>query len=305
MGPKRVFVSGVVVLCVSLAAMSTVAAGDLTGTWRTIAQRAAFAVYRPLQTLGLHFDGVKLVPHTGCLTAGWGNPRSSSGSHFSIGEPADTPRCGQPGVAKQVATTTINGDRVGVLVQCPAWPKCTVKDGETDGFFLLFVPEHVSEHYAIQVESKHISLAHFLEIAKSFTRVRTGAGGPAPAHLSSFLSPDRKIWCLLQDEQSYTAADCFFAADRSAGGQEYSAMLQPDGQLSTCAWQPSQPGVQACDQNWDPSAPVLKSGKVDMIYQYRCQAASTGITCTVDTGAAKGKGFTISATGVTPIPTQG
>jgi hypothetical protein len=302
MGPKRYVFSGVVVLCVALAAMSAVASGYLAGTWRTIAQRAAFPVYRPLQTLGLRFDGVELVPHTGCLTANWGNPKSYAGPHFGIGEPANTSRCGQPGVFNQVATTTINGDKVGVNVQCSAWPKCTVKDGETDGFFLLFVPEHVSAHYAIQLDSRHISLAHFLEIAKSFARVRAGAGGSAPAQLANFLSPDRKIWCLLQDETGDRAANCFFAADRSTGGQEYAAVLQPNGQLATCAWQPSQPGVQACDQNWDPSAPVLTSGKTDVIYQYRCQAASTAITCTVDTGAAKGKGFTISGTGVSRIP---
>jgi hypothetical protein len=300
MGPKQYFFSGVVVLCVALVAMSAVATGDLARTWRTTAQRAAFPVYRPLQTLGLRFDGVKLVPQTGCLTASWGNPKSNAGSHFNIGEPANTVRCGQPGVANQVATTTINGDRVGVLVQCPAWPKCTVRDGERNGFFLLFVPEHVSRHYAIQLESKNISLAHFTEIAKSFVRVRTGARGPAPAHLANFLSPDRKIWCTLNDVN----AGCLYDASRpaGAGGQEYSATLQPNGQLTTCAWQPSQPAVQACDQNWDASAPVLASGKVDAIYQYRCQAASTAITCTVDTGAAKGKGFTISGTGVRPIP---
>jgi hypothetical protein len=301
MWPKRYFFSGLVMLCVALAAMSAVAAGDLASTWRTIAQRAAFPVYRPLQTLGLRFDGVKLIPHTGCLTASWGNPKSGPG--FSIGEPANTVRCGQPGVLNRVATTTINGEKVGVLVQCPAWPKCTAKDGETDGFFLIFVPEHVSKHYAIQLGSKHISQAHFLEIARSFARVRTAAaGGPAPAHLANFLSPDRKIWCLLENQPGNRAAGCFFAADRSTGGQEYSASLQPNGQLVTCAWQPGQPGVQACDQNWDPSAPMLKSGTVDLIYQYRCQAASTAITCTVDTGVAKGKGFTISGTGVTSIP---
>jgi hypothetical protein len=55
-------------------------------------------------------------------------------------------------------------------------------------------------------------------------------------------------------------------------------------------------------QNWDESATVLKAGQVDVMYQYRCQAAATAITCTVDTGAGKGKGFTISQTGVTPIP---
>jgi hypothetical protein len=166
MGPRRYVFIGVVVLGVALATMSAVAAGDLAARWRTVARRAAFPVYRPLQTLGLRFDGVELVRYTGCLTASWG----STGPHFAIAEPGDTSRCGQPGVASRVATTTINGVKVDVLVQCRAWPKCTVKDGETDGFFLLFVPEHVSKQYAIQLESKHISLPHFLEIAKSFKR---------------------------------------------------------------------------------------------------------------------------------------
>ena len=178
MGPKRYF-TGAVALCVALAAMSAAATGDPAVTWSTIAQRAAFPVYRPLQTLGLRFDGVKLARYTGCLTAGWGSPGSYAGPHFGIYEPGDSSRCGQPGVASQVATTSINGVNLEVLVQCAAWPKCTIKDGETNGSFLLFVPEHVSKHYAIQLDSRHIPLAHFLEIAKSFTRVSSGSQGGA------------------------------------------------------------------------------------------------------------------------------
>ena len=121
-------------------------------------------------------------------------------------------------------------------------------------------------------------------------------------HLSAFLSPDRKIWCVLNDSYGFREADCFYAANLYAGAQEYSASLHPNGQLGTCAWQPPQSGLDGCVQNWNASAPVLRSGRVDVIYQYRCQAASASITCTVDTGTGKGKGFTISGTGVTPIP---
>ena len=129
----------------------------------------------------------------------------------------------------------------------------------------------------------------------------------APLHVSSFLSPDRKIWCVLENSPGLREADCLYAANpptagQNAPGQEYAATLHQNGQLVTCAWQPSQPGVDACDQNWDPSATVLKSGEVDVIYQYRCQAASTAINCKVDTGTGTGKGFTITSTGVTPIP---
>jgi hypothetical protein len=298
----RRFVVVVPMVAVIAAAMSAAAAGDPAATWGTIAQRAAFPVYRPLQTLGLRFDGVRLARYTGCLTAGWGNPQSQAGPHFGIDEPGDTSRCGQPGVASPVATVTINGVKVTVLVQCPAWPKCTVKDGETDGVLLLFVPERAGKHYAIQLDSRHISLAHFLEIAKSFTSVRTARQGRTPVHLSDFLSPDRKIWCLLNDSPGVREAACFYDANRFTGGQEYSAYLRPNGQLDTCAWQPTQSGLEACVQNWDPSAPVLKSGQVDVIYQYRCQAIGNAITCMVDTGKGKGKGFTITDTGATPIP---
>lgn len=123
----------------------------------------------------------------------------------------------------------------------------------------------------------------------------------SPLHLSDFLSPDRKIWCVLDDSPGLKFANCFYDANRIAGGQEYAALLHPNGQLATCAWQPSQSGLDACVQNWDTSAPVLTSSRVDLIYQYRCQATSTTIRCTVDTGTGNGKGFTISDTGVTPI----
>jgi hypothetical protein len=153
-------------LTVAVAALG--ASGD--AAWRAVARKAPFPVYRPQRTLGLVFNGVQLAPFTHCLGASWGNPRSGKGPHFNLDEPANTSRCGQPGVATQVATTTINHVKVEVLVQCPSWPRCGVKNGSTNGFFLIFVPE--SRHYAIQLTSRHISLSHFLEIAHSFTRVR-------------------------------------------------------------------------------------------------------------------------------------
>jgi hypothetical protein len=124
----------------------------------------------------------------------------------------------------------------------------------------------------------------------------------SPVHLAEFLSPDRNIWCVLNDMPGDREGDCFYDANRSIASQEYAANLRPNGHLGTCAWQPSQPGVAGCVQNWNPSAIVLKSGQVDVIYQYRCQATHSAVTCTIDTGAALGKGFTITGTGVTPVP---
>jgi hypothetical protein len=126
----------------------------------------------------------------------------------------------------------------------------------------------------------------------------------SPLHLSQFLSPDRKVLCLLTDNLKpggVRNAFCAYNTLAKVLGQEYSATLRPDGQLATCAWQPGEDPNAACYQIWG-SGPVLRSGQVDVIYQYRCQAANTAITCTVDTGTAKGKGFTISDAGVTPSP---
>ena len=139
--------------------------------WSRIARRAAFPVYRPLATLGLSFDGVSLAAHTGCLVATWANLHSGRGPRLAIAEPGDSVRCGQPGVATTVAREVVNGVKVPVLVQCPTFPNCTIKDGETTGEFLLFVPERAAKHYTIQLGSDHVSFRDFLKVARSFTRV--------------------------------------------------------------------------------------------------------------------------------------
>jgi hypothetical protein len=116
----------------------------------------------------------------------------------------------------------------------------------------------------------------------------------APRHLSAFLSPDREIWCVLPS--------CFYGRPAGAG-DKYSASLDANGRLTTCAWHPSD-GLSAptCVHAWDDTAPVLRSGQVDVFSHFRCQAARAAITCTVTSGTGKGKGFTIRRTGVTPIP---
>lgn len=126
----------------------------------------------------------------------------------------------------------------------------------------------------------------------------------SPRHLSRFLSPNRKILCLLFDSHKPMGAKeafCAYSARGNGSGQEYSATLHPNGRLATCAWHPRQNPNTACYQIWG-SGPVLRSGHVDVIYQYHCEATHTAITCTVDTGKGKGKGFAISGTGVTRIP---
>jgi hypothetical protein len=150
----------------------TVSASAYVGqaNWQKIAQGAKFPVYRPRQTLGLELEG-PLLNSSGCLTAAWGDARSSKGPHFGIYEPGDSTQCGQPGVATEVATVPINGIEAHVLVECPAWPRCTRSNGQTNGAFVIFVPERGPAHYAIQLQSTHVGFSDFVKIARSFTKV--------------------------------------------------------------------------------------------------------------------------------------
>lgn len=163
----------------ALAAAPAGQAGSLTvsasayegqANWQKIARGAKFPVYRPRQTLGLEREGLMLTSY-GCVTAAWGNARSSKGPHFGIDEPGNSSQCGQPGVATEVATVLINGIKAQVLVQCPAWPRCTRNDGQTNGIFLIFVPERAPAHYVIQLQSTHVGFSDFVKIAESFTKV--------------------------------------------------------------------------------------------------------------------------------------
>lgn len=160
----------------ALMAAAAASAANNQAAWQAIARRAPFPVYRPTQTLGLRPSGPVLAKYSGCLQAGYGNPRSDQSPDFGFYEPGDTARCGQPGLAVQVATATINGVEVHVTVPLGGpcqFRRCTIEDGETTrNGFLLFVPERAGKHYAIQLQSVHISLSDLLKVARSFTRVR-------------------------------------------------------------------------------------------------------------------------------------
>jgi sugar lactone lactonase YvrE len=140
-------------------------------TWHQAAQRVRFPVYRPRHTLALTPTG-PTINESGCLLAGWGKPRSRRGPHLGLYEPANTAQCGQPGIANQVATAHIHGRRAPVLAQCQRVPRCSVRDGETSGELLMFVPERGPAHYTIQLQSTHVSLRDFVKVARSFVRVR-------------------------------------------------------------------------------------------------------------------------------------
>jgi hypothetical protein len=118
--------------------------------------------------------------------------------------------------------------------------------------------------------------------------------------LASFLSSDRKIWCQLNNETYDRSAACGTSPSDNTG--VYAAQVSASGQVNLCSWAPSQ-GTQAyCGfQNWDNNAPVLRSGYVDLVYQYRCTSTASSVTCTVNTGPGKGNGFRITRTSVSKL----
>ena len=123
--------------------------------------------------------------------------------------------------------------------------------------------------------------------------VPTGAN--QTEHLTSFLSPDRQVWCVFAD---------FAPLEVECGGPPpsskqppppaHAAELSRSGALTVC-------NADVCFQNWDVGAPLLRLGQTNLIHGFRCAARADGITCTVDAGAARGKGFRINASGVTRV----
>jgi hypothetical protein len=113
--------------------------------------------------------------------------------------------------------------------------------------------------------------------------------------LSSFLSPDRKVWCGMGSAQSF----CVTGGGGTSGGNppQTGATLFSDGKVTLCSV-PVPSVSQGCTQNWDPAAPVLKVGQETELDGVLCKSEADGITCVRAAGAGTGKGFLISATTV-------
>jgi hypothetical protein len=123
--------------------------------------------------------------------------------------------------------------------------------------------------------------------------VATGAN--QTEHLTSFLSPDRQVWCVFT-AVAPLEADCGGPppSSRQPPPPAHAAELKRSGALTVC-------NADVCFQNWDFGAPLLRLGQTNLIHGFRCAARADGITCTVDVGAARGKGFRINTEGVTRI----
>jgi hypothetical protein len=93
--------------------------------------------------------------------------------------------------------------------------------------------------------------------------------------LASFLSPDRKIWCVLNNTPGSQHADCSTGyPNGNPNVPNHSAQVSASGQVQLCNWAPGQNPRAGCVQNWDSNAPVLRPGYVDLVYQYRCSSTA-------------------------------
>jgi hypothetical protein len=291
---------------VALAVVPAADAGAPALSWQQAAARLHAPVYRPRVTVGLKQQPL-VINQGGCLIGAWGSAKTLKGPHFSIDEPGDTSHCGQPGEADQVATTVIHGKKVTVLVQCRHIPHCTVHDGETDGVFIIFVPEKGAKQYVIQLGSSHLSLQNLEKVARSFVRVKASDSAAARSaasamhHFGEFLSPDRKVWC-----GAGTTTFCATGGDPSAPphGPQTLGSLAANGRVTLCRVAHSSVS-SVCTQNWDDMAPVLGVGQSTERNNILCTSALTGITCTIASGPAKGRGFQISAASLKRIGPAG
>lgn len=113
---------------------------------------------------------------------------------------------------------------------------------------------------------------------------------PAPLHMPQFLSPDRSVWCVLEDRTCGTYPK---PPTRSAevDDQGHDAFCDVPELITP----PAGHEAAGCFQNWNSQAPVLAYGQSDLYNGLLCTSATDGITCTLVSGVGKGKGFRIEA----------
>jgi hypothetical protein len=108
--------------------------------------------------------------------------------------------------------------------------------------------------------------------------MQTAAGG-------EFLSPSGNISCEIDYHRAgLTQAYCQTITPAR------SATMDVTGRYTTCTG-------QQCLGNPGTGTPVLAYGTATGVGPFRCESATSGVTCT-----AGGKGFQISASGITPVP---
>jgi hypothetical protein len=285
----------IVIVSVALGTLTiggTATAAEDQTTWDQAAAQLKFPVYEPKRTLGLKPSWLQVnpcptsLPPKQSVSAAYGNPATPRGPHFSITE-SHFLSCGNGDEAKAVRSVIVNGVKTQVHVVCGSRRlRCdvTVNHGFKNGFQLIFRKPGKKKRTFIDFYARNISLADFLKIARSLTRVTLKR---ETVHLNSFLSPDRKVWCRI------------VAKDAWCGTHTPSSLakVRRDGTLTSCRQSP----MDICLQNWDTKAPVLRDGQRSELNGFSCSSTTATIICTVTAGAGRGRGFSINATEILPV----
>jgi hypothetical protein len=201
----------------------------------------------------------------------------------------------RPGYA-QKATLSANGE----VVLCTAHP--SARGGSCEG--------NAGEHTPTLGYGRQIRRGRFrcqvLHTGVKCTVVSTGKGfimsrnkvvpvGGASIILASltlreFLSPDRKVWCVVEDGGCGT----------NPNPPTRAAEIHSNGTVSLCfvpevVYPPGGHVPLGCFENFNQSAAILPYGQSDLYGDIRCTSAPSGITCVKVSGAGQGKGFRINA----------
>ena len=136
----------------------------------------------------------------------------------------------------------------------------------------------------------HWNGSQFTATAWKTTPTKPGqpGSGVVTLHFLGFRSPTHNLWCSDGDE-SY-----FFC---SSLHKPLTAELSPQGILTVC--DPCKVNTKVFASGRPiAGSPVLGYGHTNEIGNVRCRSETTGITCTLISGAERGKGFTINGAGI-------
>jgi hypothetical protein len=128
--------------------------------------------------------------------------------------------------------------------------------------------------------------------ARGYLPKCTPPGEAGVKHLTEFISPDKKVWCLIHQE-----ATC----GTYPTPPTHAAFLNASGRVELCSVEtleyPNGNGPPlGCFQNWFSKSeppPTLAIGDRTTLGGFHCTSGDDGITCTRSSGAGKGHGFRI------------
>jgi hypothetical protein len=291
---KRLWLGAAAAAVAAVAAMGaftgssggTTRASRSATTWQEFGARVNFPLYQPTVTLGfkLALDGPFPCGYGGIETIGAGYTKGTGRKAPVIGLAEAYPGiCGNAGESTTVGSADINGVKVRVQVYCYSpGPKCTLKDGFTNGF-LLYLHQPGSKRTSIQADSRYVALDDFLKVLRSLTRVVPArAGGPAGTAGGAFRSPTGNLSCYMGDSLVFCQSKKL----------PHSATMGLDGRFSACN------GSSSCIGNPGTNTPTLGYGKRVTVGRFRCLSRQSGVTCTV---IRSGKSFLINRDGVSRV----